>query len=156
MLHHVFGRKLNRSANERKRLFRNLARSLILNGQITTSFAKAKAVQPLVEKMVTRAKVNNLHNRRLLLKEIKDRSVVDKLLSEVGPLFKSRPGGYTRIIKIGNRLGDNTIQVMISFTQNIQKSETVKKEVKKETAPKAKKELKEKEINAKDKTNKKK
>lgn len=144
MLHHVFGRKLNRSANERKRLFRNLARSLILNGQITTSFAKAKAVQPLVEKMVTRAKVNTLHNRRLLLKEIKDRSVVDKLLSEVGPLFKSRPGGYTRIIKIGNRLGDNTIQVMISFTQNIQKSEIVKKE------------LKEKEINAKDKTNKKK
>lgn len=141
MLHHVFGRKLNRSSNERKRLFRNLARSLILHGQITTSIAKAKAIQPLVEKMVTRAKVNTLHNRRILLKEITERAVVDKLLSEIGPSFKNIAGGYTRIIKIANRDGDNTIQAVISFTQKFVTEKKV---------------LKEKEVNAKDKTNKKK
>ncbi len=156
MQHHVFGRKLNRSSNERKRLFRNLTRSLILNGQITTSKAKAKAIQPLIEKLITRAKENNLTNRRLLLKELADEEVVNKMLSEIGPLFKNRPGGYTRIIKLDNRLGDNTELVSFSFTQIVSKTSKPKK-VEKEKKKVAEKNInKEKEINAKDKINKRK
>lgn len=145
MLHQVFGRKLNRTSNERKRLFRNLTRSLILYGRITTTLAKAKAIQPLVEKLVTRAKNNTLHNRRILLKEIVDRMVVDKLLKVVGPAFKNTHGGYTRIIKIKSSKGDNRTQAIISFTQEFVQE---KKEVKEKP--------KEKETNAKNTPNKKK
>lgn len=130
MLHHVYGRKLNRTANERKRLFKNLSRSLILEGQIKTSFAKAKAIAPMVEKWVTRARVDSLNTRRLLLKEIFDNQVVEKLIKEIGPLFKSRNGGYTRIIKLGNRASDNTKMVLLAFTQEVTKT-TVEKEVNK-------------------------
>ncbi len=143
MQHMVFGRKLNRTANERKRLFRNLTRSLILHGQIKTSLAKAKAIQPLVEKLITKAKKNTdlLRTRRLLLKELADEKSVNKLL-EIGPLFNNRKGGYTRIIKLGNRAGDNTIEVVMSFTQTVGNSTEVKKQTKVN------------QVNAKDKTNK--
>lgn len=141
MLHSVFGRKLNRSANERKRLFRNLTRSLILHGKITTTLAKAKAIQPLIEKMITKAKNDNaLKTRRLLLKSLSDRFTVDKLL-EIGPLFKNRNGGYTRIVKLGRRVGDNANHVVMTFTETVASSVISKVE-------------KIKDNNAKDKTNK--
>jgi len=145
MLHHVFGRKLNRTANERKRLFRNLTRSLILHGQINTTLAKAKAVQPLVEKLITKSRVADLTNRRFLLKQLNDQQVVNKLLTEIGPLFGNISGGYTRIIKLGNRLGDNAQSVVFTFTKSVSNS-TVKLVKKTEEG----------KTNAKDKTNQKK
>lgn len=153
MLHHVFGRKLNRTANERKRLFRNLTRSLILHGQINTTLAKAKAVQPLVEKLITRSKVANLENRRFLLKQLNDQQVVNKLLIEIGPLFDNIKGGYTKIIKLGNRLGDNAQSVVFTFTKSVSNS-TVK--LVKKTEEKTAKKKEEDKTNAKDKTNQKK
>lgn len=129
MLHKVFGRKLNRTANERKRLFKNLVRSLILTGNIKTTLAKAKAVQPLVEKLVTKAKENSLVTRRLLLHELNDNRTVDKLLKDIGPLFKSRAGGYTRILKLINQEGDNAVKVSLSFTENVINSELVEKKL---------------------------
>lgn len=128
MRHKVSGRKLNRSTNERKRLFRNLSRSLILHGSITTTRAKAKAIQGFVEKLVTKAKDNNLTIRRHLTSELNDQRSVNKLLTEIGPLFKTVNGGYTKIIKLVNRTSDNAQLAIITFTKTISKSEDIKKE----------------------------
>lgn len=143
MQHSIYGRKLNRTANERKRLFKNLIRSLILNGQIQTTLAKAKAIQPSIEKLVTKAKVGDtILTKRILMSEISDQNSVNKLL-EIGKLFKERKGGYTRILKLGNRLGDNATSVVMSFTTIVGNSAIVVKPVKKVEV-----------INAKDKTKK--
>lgn len=145
MRHSVFGRKLNRTSNERKRLFRNLLRSLILHGQIKTTKAKAKSIQPYVERLITKAKKDStLATRRLLLKQVPYNDVVDKLF-DIAPLFKSRKGGYTRIIKLSNRLGDNASEVFISFTEAVVNSKIIIPE---------KPEKKVKEKNAKNEANK--
>lgn len=128
MRHRVKGAKLNRPANERKRLFKNLTRSLILHGSIKTTVARAKAIQSYTEKMVTDAKVNSLKVRRDLLSEINDERTVNKLLTEIGPLFKTTNGGYTRIVKLITRPGDNSQMAAISFTKTVSKSENIKKE----------------------------
>ncbi len=155
MLHRVFGRKLNQSTNQRKRLFRNLTRSLILHGKIKTTLAKAKAIQPLIEKLVTKAKTDNLHNRRIVFKQLAERVVVDKLFKVIGPAFKEITGGYTRIIKFGTRKGDNSLLAVLTFTKEIPKEEEKKEEkaLKKVEIKKEKKVKKEKEENAKNKTN---
>lgn len=157
MMHQIYGRKLNRSANERKRLFKNLARSLILNGEIKTTYAKAKSIAPSIEKLITRAKNNSLTEKRLILKEIADNRAVDKLLNTIAPLFMNRSGGYTRITKLSKRFGDNSELVSLSFTERVVNTdipEKPKKEMKKETKNEVSKNPKEKERNAKDKNNK--
>lgn len=130
----VYGRRLSRDTNERKALFRSMATSLITYGKIDTTEAKAKAVRPWVEKLVTRSKVDSLHVRRRLLGEIPSPSIVEKLISSVGPVFASRPGGYTRIIKMGPRIGDSAPMVRLEFVEDITK---VEKKVKAKTSPKA-------------------
>lgn len=136
MRHKVAGRKLNRTSNERKRLFRNLTRSLILHGSITTTVAKAKSIQAYTEKMVTKSKINSLTSRRFLISELNDDLVVEKLLTEIGPLFKTTNGGYTKIIKLVNRIGDNSHMCVISFTKAISKSENIKLQKVQEKPPK--------------------
>lgn len=161
MLHRVAGKKLNRTKNQRQALFRGLASSLILQERITTTEAKAKAVKPMVEKLVTRAKVNSIHSRRLLLRELTSENVVNKLLEVVGPKFKERPGGYLRIVRVGNRVGDQAKMVSLMFVEDFssiaaakvskpEKETELKPEAKKTTKIKAsKKVIKEKD--AKDK-----
>ncbi|MBI2029294.1 50S ribosomal protein L17 [Candidatus Gottesmanbacteria bacterium] len=127
MRHKVSGRKLNRTSNERKRLFRNLTRSLILHGSMTTTVAKAKSIQASTEKMITKARNNNIASRRFLYSQLNDNLVVEKLLTEIGPLFKTTNGGYTKIIKLVNRTGDNSRMCVISFAKAVSKSENVKK-----------------------------
>src|SRR5437868_7090517 len=102
----LYGRRLSRDTNERKALFRSLATALITHGKIDTTEAKAKAVRPWVEKLVTRARKANPADKRLLFAEIPNDSIVERLVSAVGPAFQSRPGGYTRIIALGPRGGD--------------------------------------------------
>lgn len=141
----VYGRRLSRDTNERKALFRSMATSLITYGKIDTTEAKAKAVRPWVEKLVTRSKVNTLHSRRRLLGEIPSPLIVEKLVSTLGPLFATRPGGYTRIIKMGPRMGDSAPMVRLEFVEDVKKASSpakvkVKmptKTVKKSTAKKA-------------------
>lgn len=87
-------------------MFRNLATSLVLYEQINTTVAKAKAMKPMVEKLITRGKVNSLANRRLLMKFLTTEPAVKKTLEELGPRYATRKGGYTRIIKLGTRAGD--------------------------------------------------
>ncbi len=152
MLHRVAGKKLGRTKNQRKALFQGLANSLILHEKITTTEAKAKAVKPMIEKLVTRAKIDSIHSRRLLMKELSSDNVVNKLLEVVGPKFKERPGGYLRIVRIGNRSGDQAKMVSLMFVEDFssiatavatkpEKEVVEKKEVKKVAKPKAAKKI---------------
>jgi len=100
------GKKLGRDSAHRKALYSNLAGALIEHGRIKTTVTKAKAVKPLAEQMITLGRRGDLHARRQATAFLRSRDVVHKLFDEVAPLFKDRPGGYTRIVKIGPRPGD--------------------------------------------------
>jgi large subunit ribosomal protein L17 len=126
MRHRVAGRKLTRDTQHRLALRRNLLRALLINGRITTTMPKAKAVRPFVEKLVTRARrAANLkdtdraayvHQLRLLRRDVPDRKLLGLLVDVVGPLAKDRPGGYTRILRDAkNRLGDNAPRAIFEF-----------------------------------------
>lgn len=106
MRHNVMGRKLSRSANHRKALFRNLATELFRHDRITTTEAKAKTIQPIAEKLITLAKRGDLHARRLAARDVTDPAVLQRLFGEIAPRVQNRPGGYVRIYKLGPRQGD--------------------------------------------------
>jgi len=99
--------KLSRTWDQRNALVRNLAKSLIEHGKIKTTHTKAKTLVKFVEPLITRARVKNLHNVRMVAREINDRTLVKKLFDEIGPKFKDfDKGGYTKVVKVGNRRGD--------------------------------------------------
>jgi large subunit ribosomal protein L17 len=100
------GKKLGRDSAHRKALYSNLAGALIEHGRIKTTVTKAKAVKPIAEQMITLGRRGDLHARRQATAFLRSRDVVHKLFADVAPLFKDRPGGYTRIVKIGPRQGD--------------------------------------------------
>ena len=115
MRHLKKGRKLSRRKDHRKAMLSNLAASLIKNGSIQTTDAKAKEVRPFVERMVTFARRGDLHARRVVLSRLRDYLAVKKLFEDIGPRYTTRFGGYTRIIKLGFRLGDNSPMSIIQF-----------------------------------------
>ncbi len=115
MHHGKTGRRLNRSQSHRKALFANLAASLITHEQIVTTLPKAKDLRPIVEKLVTLAKRGDLHARRQAVAELRDLSSVKRLFDTIGPRYKDRAGGYTRVLKAGFRLGDNAPVAVIEF-----------------------------------------
>jgi large subunit ribosomal protein L17 len=115
MRHHRAGKKLGRDASHRKALYANLAGSLIEHGRIKTTEAKAKAVRPFAEQMITLGKRGDLHARRLALAELRSQDVVHVLFAEVAPRFADRPGGYTRIVKLGPRPGDAADMVYLEL-----------------------------------------
>lgn len=98
---------LGRTSAHRKSMLANMASSLILNKRITTTTAKAKALKTYVEPLITKSKEDSTHSRRTVFSHLKDKNAVSELFREVSPKIAERPGGYTRILKIGNRLGDN-------------------------------------------------
>ena len=104
--HRIKGRKLSRPTSSRISLIRNLARELILNERIKTTQEKAKETIQFVEKLVTLGKKTNLHSRRIALSKLSDTNVIDKVFDDLASRYKDRNGGYTRIIKIGFRVGD--------------------------------------------------
>jgi large subunit ribosomal protein L17 len=106
MRHHRAGRKLGRDAAHRKALYANLTASLIQHGRIKTTVAKAKEVRPVAEEMITLGRRGDVPARRQALKFLRSQDVVHKLFSDVGPRFADRPGGYSRIVKLGPRQGD--------------------------------------------------
>jgi len=106
MRHRVKGRKLGRTAEHRRALLRNLATSLFKHEKVVTTEAKAKALRPYAERMITFARRGDLTARRQVERRIRDRTVADRLFHEIGPRFAARPGGYTRIVKLGHRPGD--------------------------------------------------
>src|SRR3954449_7556393 len=115
MRHAKAGRKLGRDTAHRKCLSATLACSLIEHGRIRTTEAKAKAVKPYAEKMITLARRGDLHSRRQALAELRSQEIVYRLFSDVAPRMADRPGGYTRIIKIGPRFGDAAAMVYLEL-----------------------------------------
>ena len=139
MRHQKTGRKLSRRKEHRKALLSNLAASLIIHGRIKTTDAKAKEVRPFVERLVTFAKRGDLHARRIVLSRLRDAIATKKLFDEIGPQFTSRFGGYTRIIKLGFRPGDNSPVSLIEFVseEETKKAPTKKAPTKKAAKPAA-------------------
>src|SRR4029077_4090711 len=115
MRHGKVHRKLNRTAEHRKAMFANMAQALIKHEQIVTTLPKAKELRPIVEKLGTLAKKGGVHARRQAISEIRDAVIVKKLFEVLGPRYKDRAGGYTRVLKAGFRYGDNAAQAVIEF-----------------------------------------
>ncbi|MCR5760859.1 MAG: 50S ribosomal protein L17 [Sphaerochaetaceae bacterium] len=133
-MRHKYGfNALSRNSAERKALKRNLVTSLFRFERIETTKAKAKEVQRLAEKMITRAKVDSVHNRRLTSAVLFDEAVVNKLFTEIAPLYADVHGGYTHIIKTSSRLGDAADMAILELTKKVEKKEAkaAKKEEKK-------------------------
>jgi large subunit ribosomal protein L17 len=123
------GARLGGSPAHQRLILSNLATALFEHGRITTTEAKARVLRPVAEKLITKAKKGDLHNRREVLKTIHDKSVVHTLFTEIGPQFAERPGGYTRITKLGPRKGDNAPMAVIelvteSYTPSAPKQST--------------------------------
>jgi large subunit ribosomal protein L17 len=115
MRHGVALKKLNRTASHRTAMFANMAAALIKHEQIVTTLPKAKALRPVVEKLVTLAKRGDLHARRLAASRIRDEDMTKKLFDTLGPRYKTRAGGYIRVLKAGYRHGDNAPVAVIEF-----------------------------------------
>ena len=136
MNHRVGFNKLGLKSSHRKALHRNMATSLFRYERITTTKAKALAVKRTVEKMITRAKVDSVHNRRIIAKAIKDKEILAKLFTEIGPRYANRPGGYTRVLKLGWRKGDAAETVILELVEEEMESKGKKKKSSKAKASK--------------------
>jgi len=109
------GRRFGGSSAHQKSMMANLVASLIAAEAITTTEAKAKAMRPIAEKMITKARKGGLHNHRQVVSFLRDREMVSKLFDDIGPRYADRPGGYTRILKVGPRHGDNAPMARIEL-----------------------------------------
>jgi large subunit ribosomal protein L17 len=115
MRHRRAGRKLNRTASHRRALFSNMAAALIKHEQVVTTLPKAKELRRVVDRLVTLAKRGNLHSRRLAVARVRDEAMVKKLFDILGPRYKERSGGYTRVLKAGYRHGDSAPMAVIEL-----------------------------------------
>lgn len=120
MRHMNRGRKLNRNSSHRKALFKNLTNALLTQEVIRTTLPKAKELRMFAEPLITLAKEDSVHNRRLAFARTRDAAVVGKLFTDLGPRFKARNGGYTRILKIGQRAGDAAPMAIIELVDRPQ------------------------------------
>lgn len=139
MKHKIGFNALSRTSSERKALKRNMVTSLFRYERIETTKAKALEVRKMAEKMITRAKVDNVHNRREIAKIVYDEAVLNKLFKEIAPMFAERKGGYTRILKTGNRLGDAAEMVILELVEKTKKDEKAEKKEAKKSAKTEKK-----------------
>ncbi len=115
-------RKLNRTSEHRLAMLRNMMNSLLTHEVIKTTLPKAKELRRVVEPMITLAKEPTVANRRLAFDRLRDRDVVVKLFNELGPRFKARPGGYTRILKMGFRVGDNAPMALVELVDRAEEA----------------------------------
>lgn len=134
MRHRKSGRKLNRNSSHRKAMFKNMANSLLLHENIKTTLPKAKELRTIVEPLITKAKIDNVNNRRYVFSRLRNDEVVAKIFSQVGPFYKERSGGYTRILKTGFRTGDKAPMALIQlvdFDSSVEEQQLTESEVKK-------------------------
>jgi large subunit ribosomal protein L17 len=115
MRHRNTGRQLSRNSSHRKAMMRNMTASLLSNEVIKTTVPKAKELRRVAEPLITLAKIDSVHKRRLAFSRLRDRDVVTKLFNELGPRYKERPGGYMRILKMGFRTGDNAPMALVEL-----------------------------------------
>lgn len=124
MRHHKSGRKFNRTSAHRHALFKNMATSLFRHEQIMTTLPKAKELRRVAEPLITLAKESSVANRRLAFARLGDREIVGKLFDELGVRYKSRPGGYLRILKMGVRAGDTAPMALVQLMDRPESAET--------------------------------
>ena len=129
MRHQKSGRQLGRNSSHRKAMYRNMATSLIMHETIRTTVAKAKELRRVIEPMITLAKEDSVANRRLAFSRLRDKAAVGKLFRELGPRFKTRPGGYLRILKMGHRPGDSAPMALIQLMDQPVEAELVESAV---------------------------
>jgi large subunit ribosomal protein L17 len=144
MRHNRVINHLGRTSSHRKAMLSNMATSLILHKRITTTTAKAKALRTFVEPLITKSKEDSTHSRRIVFSYLKDKAAVAELFREVSPKIAERPGGYTRILKIGNRIGDNAdmcIMELVDYNEAMLGGDAAKtKTTRRRRAPKKKEE----------------
>ncbi|MBN2509833.1 MAG: 50S ribosomal protein L17 [Spirochaetales bacterium] len=143
MKHRIGFNRLGRISSHRKAMCRNMVTSLFQYERISTTKAKALEVRRMAEKMITRAKIDSVHNRRIIAKDIHDKSIVAKLFTAIGPRFEKRPGGYTRILKTGFRQGDAAEMVLLELVDREEENKAKKSKQAKAEKPKADKVKKE-------------
>lgn len=136
MRHGKSGRRLGRTTSHREAMFRNLVTSFLNHEKITTTDAKAKEIRSVAEKMITLGKRGDLHSLRQAASYIREKSVVTKLFSTIAPRYKDRPGGYTRIVKLGIRQGDAAPVSLIELVEEEMKPQKVRTQPVKAVAPK--------------------
>lgn len=124
MRHRNSGRQLNRNSAHREAMFRNMAASLLRHEVIRTTVPKAKELRRVAEPLITLAKSDSVHKRRLAFSRLRDRDVVTKLFNELGPRYKERPGGYLRILKMGYRAGDSAPLALVELVDRPQQDDT--------------------------------
>ncbi|HMU42721.1 MAG TPA: 50S ribosomal protein L17 [Ignavibacteriaceae bacterium] len=148
MRHRVRGRKLKRTASHRDALMRSLATSLLKHKRIKTTVAKAKETRGFVEALITKAKKNDLAAKKHIMQFIKDKATVKELFSEIITKVGDRPGGYTRVVKLGNRMGDAAQMAIIELVDynDVVTARQEEQKEKREAKVKTKKEAKEKEV----------
>ena len=124
MRHNVSGRKLNRTPAHRKMLYRNLVTALFKHERIQTTVPKAKEARQVAEKLITFAKRGDLHARRMAARKVNEPAILQKLFEEIGPRYAERPGGYTRIMRLGPRKGDNAEMAILELVDNTVRPKT--------------------------------
>ena len=128
MRHRKKGRKLGRKSSNRKALLINLASQLVIHKRIKTTDAKAKELRSFIEPLITIAKKNDLHSRRMVIKKLPHKNIVRSLFNDIGPKYSERPGGYTRIIKLGYRDNDRAPVSIIEFVDMVEISTSEEEE----------------------------
>lgn len=126
MRHGMANRKLGRTSSHRNAMFRNQLASLIESERIITTLPKAKELRPIAEKLITLAKIDSVHNRRQAARQVQDDSLIAKLFDTLGPRFSTRPGGYTRIMKLGARRGDAAEMAILELVERSPEEKTEK------------------------------
>lgn len=117
MRHQVKGKKLSRNSAQRKALFKNLINALVIHGEIKTTESKAKAIRGLVDKLITKGKRGTFQARRLVGAFLQNKIAVNKIVDELSPTFKNRPGGFTKIVRLGPRRGDDAMMVKLELVE---------------------------------------
>lgn len=117
MRHRVKGKKLSRTSSQRKALFKGLINALVIHGEIKTTESKAKAIRGLVDKLINKGKKGTLHSRRLIAAFLQNKMAVNRLVDELGPLFAKRTGGFSRMVRLGSRRGDNATMVKLELVE---------------------------------------
>ena len=137
MKHKISFRRLGRKPAHRRSLYRNMTTALFKYERITTSLAKAKEIRRVAEKMITRARTDSVHTRRIVAKDLLDKGVLAKLFTDIAPRVQDRPGGYTRILKLGPRYGDASEMAILELVDRRRVAKKRKGAEKKETADKS-------------------
>ncbi len=118
MKHRIGYNRLGRNVSHRKALYRSMTTALFRHERIKTTKPKAREIRKVAERLITRARIDSVHNRRIAAKTIQDKEILAKLFNDIGPRFRERPGGYTRILKLGQRYGDASEMVFLELVEH--------------------------------------